>query len=85
VNLDHWIAGTARPPAGGAYLDNIDPKDGSRIGGIARGGAADVEAAIAAAEAAPRLAVKERVELMLASRSSPPPRRATAARPSRPA
>ncbi len=67
MNLDHWIAGTARPPAGGAYLDNIDPKDGSRIGGIARGGAADVEAAIAAAEAAPRLAVKERVELMLAA------------------
>jgi aminomuconate-semialdehyde/2-hydroxymuconate-6-semialdehyde dehydrogenase len=67
VNLDHWIAGTARPPAGGAYLDNIDPKDGSRIGGIARGGADDVESAIAAAEAAPRLAVKERVELMLAA------------------
>jgi aminomuconate-semialdehyde/2-hydroxymuconate-6-semialdehyde dehydrogenase len=67
VNLDHWIAGAARPPAGGAYLDNIDPKDGSRIGGIARGGAADVEAAIAAAEAAPRLPVSERVELMLAA------------------
>ncbi len=67
MNLDHWIAGAARPPAGGAYLDNIDPKDGSRIGGIARGGAADVEAAIAAAEAAPRLPVSERVELMLAA------------------
>lgn len=64
MNLEHWIAGKAHAPASARYLDNIDPKNGERIGGIAQGTAADVHAALKAAEAAPRLPVAERVALL---------------------
>lgn len=62
--VDHWIAGKAVAPRSGAYLDNIDPKTGERIGGVARGNAADVDAAVAAAQAAPLLSVNDRAELL---------------------
>ncbi|MHC4824017.1 MAG: aldehyde dehydrogenase family protein [Planctomycetota bacterium] len=64
--IDNWIAGASAPPAGGEYLDNIDPKTGEACGTIARSGAADVEAAVAAAESAPRLSVGDRSDLLMA-------------------
>lgn len=64
MNLDHWIAGKAHAPASAQYLDNVDPKTGQRFGGIAQGTAADVHAALDAAEAAPKLAVADRVQLL---------------------
>ncbi|MAW61515.1 MAG: 2-hydroxymuconic semialdehyde dehydrogenase [Planctomycetes bacterium] len=63
-NIDHWIGGQAHAPASGAYLDNIDPKTGARIGGVARGNAEDVAAAVATAQAAPVLPVEERATLL---------------------
>ena len=42
-----WVA-----PAGGEYLPIENPSTGETIGAIARGRAADVEAAVAAAQAA---------------------------------
>lgn len=62
--VDHWIAGRAAAPASAAYLDNIDPKTGERIASVARGNAEDVDAAVAAASAAPVLPVHERAELL---------------------
>jgi len=57
--LDLWfdpakclIAGKWVAPAGGEDLPLTDPSTGGRIGSIARGGAQDIEAAVAAAEAA---------------------------------
>lgn len=63
---DNWIDGAMSAPDSGEYLDNIDPKTGMVCGKIARSGASDVARAIAAAEAAPRLAVAERSDLLLA-------------------
>jgi len=74
VNIDHWIGGKAQPASSGATLDNIDPKTGERIGSIARGTVEDAAAAIAAAEAAPQLPVKERVELLMAVAAAIVPR-----------
>ena len=65
--VDHWIAGQACAPQGGDYLDNVDPKTGERIGGVARGNAADVDAAVRAAQAAPTLPVEERAQLLEAT------------------
>lgn len=46
------IAGKWVDPAGGEELPLNDPSTGARIGSIARGGAEDIDAAVAAAEAA---------------------------------
>lgn len=64
MRLSNWIAGAATPPSTGEYLDNVDPKTGEVIGEVPSSGAADVEAAVAAAEAAPVLPVAERSELL---------------------
>jgi aminomuconate-semialdehyde/2-hydroxymuconate-6-semialdehyde dehydrogenase len=49
MQLRHWIDGEAREPAGGEWLEVFDPATGKPFAEIARGNAADVEAAIAAA------------------------------------
>ncbi|MCK1797709.1 aldehyde dehydrogenase family protein [Streptomyces sp. XM4193] len=49
---DHWIGGAYAPPAGGQYFENPSPVNGQPFTEIARGTAADVEAAIDAAHAA---------------------------------
>ncbi len=66
MKLHNWIAGKAAAPASGEYFDNIDPKSGEVCGQIPRSGADDVDAAVAAAEAAPVLSVLERSELLTA-------------------
>ena len=48
----HFIANRWRAPAGGAELPMIDPSDGAPFAAIARGNAADVDAAVRAAQAA---------------------------------
>ena len=48
----HFIANRWRAPAGGAELPMIDPSDGAPFAAIARGDAADVDAAVRAAQAA---------------------------------
>ncbi len=45
----HFIDGELVPPAGGEWLDNVEPATGRPLGRIARGTAADVDAAVAAA------------------------------------
>ena len=47
-----FIGGDWRAAAGGATLALEDPSDGSELARIARGGAADIDAAVAAARAA---------------------------------
>ncbi|MBF0662397.1 aldehyde dehydrogenase [Rhodococcus sp. BL-253-APC-6A1W] len=47
--LDHWIGGAAVPPAGGEYLAVTDPATGRTVRQVARGDAADVDAAVRAA------------------------------------
>jgi aldehyde dehydrogenase (NAD+) len=47
-----FIAGQWRPAAGGQTLPLLNPSDGSALAQIARGTAADIHAAVAAAEAA---------------------------------
>ena len=47
-----WIGGTWRAPAGEATLALENPSDGSTLTAIARGNAADVDAAVAAARSA---------------------------------
>lgn len=64
ARLDHWIGGQSMAPREGGSLDNIDPKTGQVLGQIARGTAADVDAAVQAAQAAPVLAVEERAALL---------------------
>ncbi|MBU7600175.1 aldehyde dehydrogenase family protein [Streptomyces sp. P38-E01] len=49
---DHWIGGAYTPPAGGQYFENPSPVNGQPFTEIARGTAADVEAALDAAHAA---------------------------------
>ena len=51
-HLPHWIDGRAREPAGGRWLDVHAPATGAPFARVAAGDAADVEAAVAAAEAA---------------------------------
>ncbi|MFQ6309350.1 aldehyde dehydrogenase [Lysobacter capsici] len=48
----HWIDGQARDAAGGRWLDVHDPANAQAYAQVARGEAADVEAAVAAARAA---------------------------------
>ena len=48
----HFVANRWHAPAGGAELPMIDPSDGAPFAAIARGNAADVDAAVRAAQAA---------------------------------
>lgn len=48
----HWINGHAVEPANGQWLDVFDPSTGDVISQVADGDAADVDAAVAAAQAA---------------------------------
>lgn len=52
MRIDSHIDGVAVPPAGGAYVDKLDPRTGEKMGETARGGAPEVERAMAAASAA---------------------------------
>ncbi len=47
--LNHWIQGAALPPQGGEWLEVFDPATGRAHARVARGNAADVETAVAAA------------------------------------
>lgn len=46
---DHFIAGGARPPENGQYLDVENPSTGERLTTVARGSSADVAEAVASA------------------------------------
>nr|WP_210254961.1 aldehyde dehydrogenase family protein [Methylocapsa sp. S129] len=48
--LDHFINGRTALPSNGLYLDGSNPKNGRVISRVARGNAADVDAAVRAAE-----------------------------------
>ncbi|MGB0653471.1 MAG: aldehyde dehydrogenase [Thermoplasmatota archaeon] len=50
--VPNWIGGEARPAAGGAWLDDVDPATGQVAARVARSNEADVGAAVAAAHAA---------------------------------
>lgn len=52
MQLGNRIGGEVLPPSTGAYLDDIGPATGTRIASIPRSDAPDVDAAVAAAEAA---------------------------------
>ncbi|MDD9995125.1 MAG: aldehyde dehydrogenase family protein [Dehalococcoidia bacterium] len=47
--IDFTIAGHSAPPAGGEYLEDIDPANGETIALVARGGATDIDSAVEAA------------------------------------
>ncbi len=50
--FSHWIDGRAHAPADGQWLDVFDPATGKPHAQVAGGGAADIDAAVAAAQAA---------------------------------
>src|SRR5580700_11564565 len=50
----HFINGTWQAPADGKYFETTDPSTGEKIAEVARGSAADVDAAVKAARAALR-------------------------------
>ena len=50
--LNHFIGGKTVTPKSGDYLDKLDPRSGDRIGRVANGNEADVDAAVQAAAAA---------------------------------
>ena len=50
--LENYIGGVLLPPRSGEYVDNINPAIGEVYGKIPRSGAADLKAAVAAAEEA---------------------------------
>jgi aldehyde dehydrogenase (NAD+) len=50
--LEHFINGVTSPPASSAYVEGFNPASGAVISQVARGTAADVDAAVAAAKAA---------------------------------
>ena len=53
ARLDHHIGGRRTPPIQGAYLDKCNPRTGAVLSGhVARGSAADVDAAVLAAASA---------------------------------
>ncbi len=52
MNALHWIGGAEAASADGRVLDNLAPATGERIGDVARGGAAEVDAAVLGAAAA---------------------------------
>ncbi len=68
--LDHWIGGQSVAPQGGDYLAAVNPSTGQVGGHVAAGTAADVERAVAAAQAAAdgwrRFPAAERGRVMLA-------------------
>jgi aldehyde dehydrogenase len=86
---DHWIGGEYVPPAKGGYFENVSPINGKPFTEIARGTAADVEAALDAAEgAAPawgRTPVATRANLLnkIADRMEEPSRSLRSPRPGR--
>ena len=67
--LDNYIAGEPAAPAGGGYLDDLEPATGAPLARVPASDSADVERAVAAAEAAfPRWAgtpAAERSRLLL--------------------
>ena len=52
MRLTHWIDGKAREPAGGDWLEVFDPATGEAFATVARGNQADIDSAVAAAQAA---------------------------------
>ena len=50
--LGHFIGGAFRPPAEGVYFDTVDPSTGEPLASVARGSAADIDAAVKAARRA---------------------------------
>ena len=48
----HWIGGIAVPPSAGGYFEDLDPDVDRPFALAARGTAADVDAAVQAAQAA---------------------------------
>ncbi len=50
--LQHFIGGAWQAPTAGEYFDTVDPSNGERLASIAQGSAADVDAAVRAAQAA---------------------------------
>ncbi|MGH8262787.1 MAG: aldehyde dehydrogenase family protein [Steroidobacterales bacterium] len=52
TRFDHWIGGSPVPPLSGAYFDDANPLDDSLYAQAARGGAADVDRAVQAAQRA---------------------------------
>ena len=52
MQLHHWIDGEAREPASGQWLPVFDPARGTPFAEVARGNAADVDAAVDAARRA---------------------------------
>src|SRR5690349_23232501 len=52
LRLRHWIDGRAVEPASGRWLEVFEPATGRAYAEVARGDAADVEAAVAAAQRA---------------------------------
>jgi aminomuconate-semialdehyde/2-hydroxymuconate-6-semialdehyde dehydrogenase len=68
--VDHLIGGVERPSADGRVLDNVNPWTRQRNGSVARGGALEATAAVAAARSAyddgpwPRASEKERAAVL---------------------
>jgi aminomuconate-semialdehyde/2-hydroxymuconate-6-semialdehyde dehydrogenase len=52
IEIPHFMGGAFVPPAAGAWLDDVEPATGRPYARLAAGDAADVEKAVAAAEAA---------------------------------
>lgn len=52
AEVPNLVAGEERPPASGAWLDKVRPDDGEHLCRVARSGAEDAAAAVAAARAA---------------------------------
>lgn len=52
TSIDHFIGGRFVAPAGGTYLDNVEPATSAVYSGVAAGDARDVDAAVAAARGA---------------------------------
>src|SRR4030088_615678 len=50
--LGHFIGGSFRPPAEDVYFDTLDPSTGERLGTVAQGSVADIDAAVKAARGA---------------------------------
>ncbi|HBT01406.1 MAG TPA: aldehyde dehydrogenase, partial [Citreicella sp.] len=67
--LEHWIGGALVAPERGAYLDAVNPATGQVAGQVAAGDRADVDRAVAAAQAAAegwrRYPAAERGRIML--------------------
>jgi aldehyde dehydrogenase (NAD+) len=47
-----FIGGAWQPPTAGQYFDTIDPSNGEKLGAVAQGSVADIDAAVRAARAA---------------------------------